>query len=105
MLRNFNKRANTKAGQAQLDSGEASPTIKAMKTRRNSKNSMTYQDSFLDDYFDDDEYTEQKVYRPKTPEIDEEALAGFDMKSQQIIGLIGNKNDKIDLSAESKPVS
>ena len=27
------------------------------------------------------------------------------MKSQQIIGLIGNKNDKIDLSAESKPVS
>ena len=72
--------------------------------RKNSKSSMVYQDSFIDADFEEDDYTEQKVYRPKSPEIDEEVLAGFDMRSQQIVGLIGNKNDKIDLSAESKPV-
>ena len=55
--------------------------------------------------YDEDYFFEQKVYKPKTPEIDEEALVDFDMQNHSIVGLIDTTNDKIDLSAESKPVS
>ena len=61
------------------------------------------QEQSIDD--DEDGEWQKKVYKPKTPEIDEEALAVFDMKTQKIVSLIENKNDNIELSKESKPVS
>ena len=45
-----------------------------------------------------------KKIRPKTPLIDENALAGFDMSRQRISRLIVSKGDMIELTAESKPV-
>ena len=57
-----------------------------------------------DDGFDDD-FFQEKVVKPTTPDIDEETLQGFDQRNQRIVSLIqSNPNLSLDLSEESKPI-
>ena len=44
------------------------------------------------------------VYRPKTPDLNEEMLKGFDMRTSKITSLIAQQNDNVELSQESRPV-
>jgi len=42
--------------------------------------------------------------RPRTPEIDQTALANFDPRHERISNLIVSKDTLVDLSTQSKPV-
>lgn len=98
-LRNFNKKSTNVNEEKEGGGG------KTFNNKRNSKSSMVQGISTGDGEYEDKEFWEQKVYRPITPEIDEEALAVFDMNTQKIVSLIDNKNQRVFLSKESKPVN
>lgn len=49
------------------------------------------------------ESSKPQIYRPKTPEIDEDILSGFDMRRQTITSMIKTE-ETVDLAQESKPV-
>ena len=52
---------------------------------------------------DEFESSKPQIYRPKTPEIDEDILSGFDMRRQTITSMIKTE-ETVDLAQESKPV-
>ena len=48
--------------------------------------------------------SENRLGRPRTPDINVELLQGFDATKQKISHLIMNKDEKVELTQQSKPV-
>ena len=105
MLRNFVKKPTFVSNNANSEQGDMDTS--GFNLKRGSKqnsNRITPLDQSV--HFDDEgDIMEKKiVYRPKTPDIDENRLRDFDSRTQKITSLITQQDDKIDLAEESKPV-
>ena len=54
--------------------------------------------------YQEDILSEHRLGRPRTPDINLELLQGFDVTKQKISHLILNKDEKVELTQQSKPV-